>query len=249
MELNYILLIFVGFVAGIINTLAGGGSLITLPVLIFMGLPEAIANGTNRIAILLQTASAVSGYKSKGVTTFPFSLYLGVCALLGSIIGASIAIDIDGETFNKILAIVMVVVGCLLVFNKKQTALVVLKERTRGKPLATSCFIFFFIGIYGGFLNAGIGLVMLLVLPYINKLSLVKANATKVTVAFIYTTAAVVVFVLNDKINWTYGLVMATGNVLGAWLSSRYSVKKGDPFIRYALFIIVTGLAIKLWFF
>ena len=116
MELNYILLVFVGFLPGIINTLAGGGSLITLPVLIFMGLPEAIANGTNRIAILLQTASAVSGYKSKGVTTFPFSLYIGLSALVGSVIGASIAVDINGTTFNRILAIVMVVVVVLRVW-------------------------------------------------------------------------------------------------------------------------------------
>jgi uncharacterized membrane protein YfcA len=249
MELNYILLIFVGFLAGVINTLAGGGSLITLPVLIFMGLPEAIANGTNRIAILLQTASAVSGYKSKGINTFPFSLYIGLSALVGSVIGASIAVEIHGTTFNRILAIVMVVVVLLIVFGKNKKLLSNTPEITTGKTLFASCIIFFFIGIYGGFLNAGIGVVMLLVLPYMNKLSLVKANATKVTVAFIYTTAAVVVFIVNDKINWTYGLTMAIGNVSGAWLASRYSVKKGDRFIRIALLVIVTGMAMKLWFF
>jgi uncharacterized membrane protein YfcA len=137
----------------------------------------------------------------------------------------------------------------LIVFGKNKKLLSNTPEITTGKTLFASCIIFFFIGIYGGFLNAGIGVVMLLVLPYMNKLSLVKANATKVTVAFIYTTAAVVVFIVNDKINWTYGLTMAIGNVSGAWLASRYSVKKGDRFIRYALLVIVTGMAIKLWFF
>lgn len=249
MDFDLLILIAVGFCAGIINTIAGGGSLLTLPLLIFMGLPPAIANGTNRIAILFQTASSVAGFRSKGVYTFPFSLYLGASAFLGSIIGAKIAIDIKGDTFNKILAIIMFVVVLLIVFKPKKTSLEAISERTTGKHLWISVVIFFFVGIYGGFINAGIGFIMLLLLPMINKLSLVKANATKVTVAFIYTTAAVVLFIINDKIDWKLGLTLAIGNSAGAWFASRYSVKKGDGFIRVALLIIVSAMAIKLWFF
>ncbi len=248
-ENDWIVLISIGIFAGALNTIAGGGSLLTLPFLIFLGLPPSIANGTNRIAILFQTASAVSGFKSKGITTLPFSIYIGISAFIGSIIGAQIAIDIKGETFNKILSIVMLVVVVLIVFKKTPTSLSELTERTSGKHLWISICIFFFIGIYGGFINAGIGFIMLLVLPMVNRLSLVKANATKVTVAFIYTTAAVVLFILNDKINWKYGLILALGNSIGAWVGSRYSVKKGDKFIRAVLFIVVTAMAIKLWFF
>ena len=116
---HYLLLVGVGFVVGFINTVAGGASLISLPVLIFLGLPPAVANGTNRVAIALQTAIAVAGFKSKGVSTFPFNLYLGVAALLGSLIGAYIAVDIRGETFNRILAIIMVVVVLIIVFKPK----------------------------------------------------------------------------------------------------------------------------------
>ncbi|WP_010135258.1 sulfite exporter TauE/SafE family protein [Ochrovirga pacifica] len=243
------LLIVVGFVAGIINTIAGGGSLLTLPLLIFMGLPEAIANATNRVAIFFQTASAVSGFKSKGVSTFPFSIYVGISASLGSFIGVQFAIDIDGELFKKILSVVMIVVVLLIVF-KKQNKLQDLKtEKTSGKHLWFSIIAFFFVGLYGGFLNAGVGFIMLLILPAINKFSLVKANATKVTVAFIYTSIALLVFILNDKVNWRLGLTLAIGNSLGAWFGSRYSVKKGDNFIRIALFVIVTAMAVKLWFF
>lgn len=248
-EYDWMILIIIGIFAGALNTIAGGGSLITLPFLIFLGLPPAIANGTNRIAILFQTATAVSGFKSKGVTTFPFSLYIGTSALIGSIIGAQIAVDIKGDTFNKILSIIMVVVVLLIVFKKKATSIEEFSERTTGKHLWISIVAFFFIGIYGGFINAGIGFIMLLILPIINRLSLVKANATKVTVAFIYTTVAVAIFIFNDKINWKYGLILAIGNSTGAWLASRYSVKKGDDFIRIALLVIVSGMAIKLWFF
>ena len=98
-----IILIVIGFLAGVINTLAGGGSLFTLPVLIFLGLPPNIANGTNRIAIVMQSLTGTLGYKSKGVSSFPFNIYLGISASIGALIGAQVAIDLDGKLFNKIL--------------------------------------------------------------------------------------------------------------------------------------------------
>ncbi|PTM07238.1 MAG: integrase [Bacteroidetes bacterium] len=247
-DYNLLYLVVAGFIAGFINTIAGGGSLITLPVLIFLGLPPSIANGTNRIGILLQTFTGAVGYRSKGIKTFPFSIYCGISALIGSVIGAQIAIDIKGETFNKILAAVMVMVVLLIVFKPKVSVEQVI-ERTSGKHLWISIIVFFFLGIYGGFLNAGIGFILLLFLAYFNKMSLVKANATKVTIACIYTFAAVVMFVINDKINWTYGIILALGNIVGAWLSSRWAVKKGDGYVRIFLIIMVTAMAIRLWFF
>lgn len=112
--LDLILLIIIGFITGIINTIAGGGTLLTLPALIFMGLPPHIANGTNRIAILLQTGVAALGFKSKGISVMPFSIYLGIAAMLGGLIGAQLAVDIRGDLFNKILSVVMIVVMVLI---------------------------------------------------------------------------------------------------------------------------------------
>ena len=113
-------LVFIGFLAGVINTLAGGGSLFTLPVLIFLGLPPHVANGTNRIAIVVQSLSGAVGFKSKGISSFPFNVYLGISASVGAYLGAQIAIDIDAYIFNKILAILMVVVGILILFRQKK---------------------------------------------------------------------------------------------------------------------------------
>lgn len=249
MDYNLLLLVGVGFIAGAINTIAGGGSLITLPMLIFMGLPEAVANGTNRIALFLQTGTAVAGFKSKGVTTFPFSIYVAISASIGSFIGAQFAIDISGALFKKILSVVMIIVVFLIVFMKNKKRTEELKERTTGKHLWYSVIAFFFIGLYGGFLNAGVGFIMLLILPLINRFTLVKSNATKVTVVFVYMGIALGVFILNGKVDWKLGLTMALGNALGAWFASRYSVKKGDGFIRIVLLFVVSGMAIKLWFF
>ena len=115
--LQYLLLIVIGFVVGFINTIAGGGSLISLPFLIFMGLPPAVANGTNRVAIVIQTFMATMGFRSKGISTFPFNTYIGLSALLGAIIGAKIAVDIDEGIFNKVLAIIMLVVMLIIIFK------------------------------------------------------------------------------------------------------------------------------------
>ncbi|WP_405206515.1 sulfite exporter TauE/SafE family protein [Aquimarina sp. LLG6339-5] len=241
-----ILLVIVGFIAGVINTIAGGGSLLTLPMLIFMGLPPAIANGTNRIGIFIQSITSVAGFKSKGIKPSIFSVYLGLSALIGSLIGAKIAIDIKGETFNKILAIVMLIVVLFMVFKPKVN-LVDFTERIQGKYRVYSIIIFFIIGIYGGFIQAGVGIFILLALSTINRMSLVSSNAVKALVVFIYTIGALIIFAYNSQINYLYGFVLAFGNASGGWIASRWSVKKGDGIVKVFLVIMVIAMAIKLW--
>jgi uncharacterized protein len=250
MEEYYKLLILipVGIIAGFVNTVAGGGSLLSLPVMIFMGLPPAMANGTNRVAIFLQNISGVAGFKSKGVSVFPYSLWVGISALLGAIIGAKISVDLDDKTFNHIIALVMVGVVLLTVFNPGSRAEKAVEDLSK-KAQFIGIIAFFFVGIYGGFIQAGVGFIILGSLTYINKLSLVKANSIKVFVVLIYTIAALAVFIIEDQINWLYGLVLAIGNMTGAWVASRYSVEKGDKWIKRFLIVMVTILAIKLWFY
>jgi hypothetical protein len=247
-SLDLIFLIVIGLVAGIINILAGGGSLLTLPLLIFLGLPSGVANGTNRVAIIIQNVFSVSGFKSKGVSSFPYSIYLAISATFGAIIGALIAVDIKGELFNRILSVIMIIVVVYLVFNHKKSNKELI-ERITGKHFWLGILAFFFVGIYGGFIQAGVGFIMLLALSAINNFTLVKSNAIKVFVALIYSLSAVAIFAFNDMINWKYGLVLSIGNAVGGWWASRWSVKKGDGLVKNVLIIMVTVMAIKLWFF
>ena len=242
------LLIIVGFFAGIINTLAGGGSLFTLPVLIFLGLPPSVANGTNRIVIVIQSLGGTLGYQSKKINTFPFPIYLGVIASIGSLIGAQIALQLDGAIFNRILAVIMLIVG-LLILIRQNSLSSNLPERLTGKYLIYAVLGFFIIGIYGGFINAGIGIVIMIFLNRLNRLSLVKTNATKVLVVMIYSTVALIFFAFNDAVNWKLGLLMALGTLFGAWWASRWSVRKGDRVIRIAMLLTIFIMSIKLWFF
>ena len=244
---DILLLIGAGIFAGSVNTIAGGGSLLTLPLLIFMGLPSSVANGTNRIAIAVSTLSANIGYASKNVVTHPFSIYLGISALFGAILGARIAIEIEGAIFNRILAIIIIMVVMIMVLKPKM-AEHLSHERTTGKHLAISLAAFFFIGIYGGFINAGIGFIIMLFLNIFNRMNLVRVNAAKVGIAFIYTIGALATFAVSGNVNWLYGLILAIGTSIGAWTASRFSVDKGEWFIKIVMIIMVMFMALKLWF-
>ncbi|QSE99245.1 sulfite exporter TauE/SafE family protein [Fulvivirga lutea] len=243
-----LLLLGTGILASFLNVTSGGGSLVSLPVLIFLGLPPTIANASNRIGIISQNLFAVAGFRSKGVHAWPYSLYIALSAFLGAIIGAKISVDLSDDIFQKVIAIVMVGVVLLTVFNSKKTNTII-KENMSVKAQVLGVIVFFFVGIYGGFIQAGVGFIMIAALTGINGFSLVKTNSAKVFVALIYTLSAVAVFIYEDVINWTYGLTLAAGNAIGGWLTSRWSVKKGDKWIKRILVITVTALAIKLWFY
>ena len=249
MELTEALIVIAaGTVAGFLNVVAGGGSLITLPLLIFLGLPSAVANATNRIAIVGQNIFAVAGFSSKGVSTWPYSLYLGVSALVGAVIGARIAVDIEDKLFNRILSVVMVLVAVAILIKplKKPGQQ---EERLEFKYQVIGIISFFGVGIYGGFIQAGVGFIMIPILTSINRLSLVKTNSAKVFVALTYSSAALVVFIVEGMLNWGIGLTLALGNAVGGWIGSRWSVAKGDVWIRRVLIVAIVVLSVKLWFF
>ena len=250
MELAFndvIILLICGVIAGFINTVAGGGSLLTLPILIFMGLPSNIANGTNRIAIFMQNIFSISGYKSRGVSDFKYSSWLSVSSLIGSIIGAKIAINIDEDMFNKILSVVIIIVVLTIIYNKKTFN--INSENISIEKKIISVIMFFFIGIYGGFIHAGVGFLILSILSNYNGIQLSKANSIKVFVVFVYTFFALIVFIMENKINWILGINLGIGNSIGGWIASRWSYNKPDKIIKIFIIISSAIMAIKLWYF
>jgi hypothetical protein len=243
-----IFLILTGILAGFLNTVAGGGSLLTLPLMIFMGLDSVVANATNRVAIIFQNIFAVAGFKSKGVFIYPYGIYLGLASITGAVIGAKISVEIDSDLFNKILAIIMVAVVVWTILDRSGNSDET-KERLDKRHQIYGVIMFFFIGIYGGFIQAGVGFLIIAGVTIVNRLSLVKTNSLKVLAALMYTSSALIVYIIEDKINWTWGLTLAVGNSAGGWIASRWSVKKGDKWIKRVLFVTVIVLAISLWFF
>ncbi len=252
------LLAVLGIIAGILNVIAGGGSLLTLPTMIFMGLPEAVANGTNRVAILAQNISAVSGFRKKGFSDFKLSLTLSLVSVPGALLGAHTGALIRGDLFNTILALVMIAIIILMAWkekekkNKKKPAQA--PTTTPNESVLTPTRLFWGhigmvgVGFYGGFIQAGVGFLLMAVLHNVMRLDLVRVNMHKVFIVATFTLAALLVYLAHGKIWWIPGLCLAVGNSIGGWFGSQLSVNKGETFIRRVLYIALLAMAAKLLF-
>ena len=241
------LLFVVGTIAGILNVLAGGGSLLTLPLLIFMGLPGAVANGTNRIAIFCQNIFAIQGFRKRGVMPMDLALLCTPPALLGSWVGANLAISMDDQLFKRVLAMVMIGV---LIFTavdpmKRFRKEGILLSGGRKVLIAVS---FFGVGIYGGFVQAGVGFIVITAL-LIHGLDLVRINAIKVFVIFAYTFIALGVFIYHGQVDYSLGIALAVGNSTGGFIGAKLAVDKGHDWIKKVVTATVLIFAIKLLLF
>lgn len=243
---EYILITAVGFLAAFMNTVGGGGSLFSVPILTFLGLPITAANATSRVAILFQNIFAVFGFKSKGVKLpWPYSIYLGLSSLGGGVMGSLLASRIDDEVFSKIFVGIMFLSVFLILYDPFKSKG---EEKLDTKSQVIGSILFFFLGIYGGFVQAGIGFMVIAVLSLVNRLNLVTSNYVKVFAAIVYTGVSVVVFGLEGKIDWWIGLVLAIGHAFGGWYASRWSVGAGEVWIKRVMIVSIIAMAIKLWF-
>jgi len=245
-EYAYILLFFAGVLAGFVNVMAGGGSALTLPLLIFLGLDGATANGTNRLAILIQNVFAVWSFKRQKQAAFKQSFYFALATLPGAVIGALTAVRLTDFWFRKILGIVIVFVIFSLLIPKPHA-----KNESKRKDPKSGFMLYlslFGIGFYGGFIQAGVGFLLMSALYYLANLDLVRVNVHKVFIVFIYTVPALAIFALTGNIDWLLGFILAAGNALGGWLSAHLAVKKGIKIVRLVLLFAFILMAAKLIF-
>lgn len=239
-------LIIAGLFVGFINTLAGGGSIISLSLLMFMGLPGQIANGTNRIAISLQTFTASFKFKKAGLLKSKKGILLGIPAVFGSIVGSYIAIEIDDSLFEKIIVFVMFAM-LIFIFYKPSVWLKGREDLVQKKAGWIQYLIFFLIGIYGGFVHAGIGYLLLIALVLGSGFNLVEANALKVLIVFMYVPFSLVIYIINDQVYYLYGFIMAIGNIIGAIIASHFAIEKGANFVRWVILIVVIFTALHVF--
>lgn len=222
--------------------MAGGGSSLTLPALIFLGLDGAMANGTNRVAIVLQNVSAAWSFHREKVSRVQQSLQLAVFTLPGAILGAVLAVNISDAWFQRILGIIMVGVVISMVIPRSRN-----KETT--PEGTTSWWIYpamFGIGFYGGFIQVGVGFLLMAALYHLLRLDLVFVNMHKVTIVLIYTLPALAIFAWTNNVNWTLGLGLAAGNMFGGWWAAKLAVRRGEKVIRYVLILAILLMAAKI---
>ncbi|MCA1756487.1 MAG: sulfite exporter TauE/SafE family protein [Bacteroidales bacterium] len=242
----YPAIVAVGLVTGFINTLAGSGSLLTLPFLMFLGLPANVANGTNRVGVLMQSIVGAFSFRKQKVFNFSEGTVLLLPATAGALLGAIIAVDLNEELMETII-------GGLLIFMffvilvKPEKWIREHADKINSKPTFWNIVISFLIGIYGGFIQAGVGFFLLAWLVLGVGADLVKANALKVFIVMGFTLVALVVFFVNRQVDLKIGLILAAGNMGGAWIAAKSAVKRGAVFVRWILLITVFLAGLKLF--
>ncbi len=237
------LLAGVGVISGFLNVLAGGGSLLALPVLIFLGLPGNVANGTNRVAIVAQNASAVTSFFKQGYSDLRTMLTLALCAVPGAALGAYLGTQVSGELFNRILGGLMILLLILMSRKKRDV-----ETTEKPKRLVLGHILMAAVGFYGGFIQAGVGFFLMAVLYRVVGLDLVRVNAFKVFIIGIYTLVALAIFADKGQVLWLLGAALAVGTTAGGWIGAHFTVKRGEGLIRVILNVVLVVMAIRLLF-
>jgi len=248
-------LALVGVAAGWINVMAGGGSLLTVPVMLFFGLPGPVANGTNRVAILVQNVVAVATFRSKGFSDFRMSLTLALCAAVGAAGGAQLGVKLDGEAFERVIAVVMVAVLVLMATGwDKKVSEVADDPGNSGADAATAKprnlvlghVLMIGAGVWGGFIQIGVGFILMPILARVMGFDLVRVNMHKVAIVLVYTIVALALYAAQVQIVWMAGLSLAVGNALGGWLGAHTTIAKGEVWVRRVFIIAIVVFVIKL---
>lgn len=239
----YGMLVAAGFVAGIVNTIAGGGSFLTLPALMLFGLDPQLANGTNRVAVLCSSGSAVATFHRHGQLDRRLAVRLSIPTLFGVPWGALLAIYLPPTAFEAFFGMVFLLMAVLLMLNPRRII-----ENTTPTPAKMYLLwpLFFGIGVYVGFIQAGMGILLLLAMSLLNTGDLVASNGIKNLIGFLVTLLATLVFVVYGQVDWLPGLTMAGGNLAGGFVGAKLAIKKGNRLIFSFLIVVMLATGIKL---
>lgn len=229
-----------GIAAGFINTMAGGGSLLTLPALMLLGLPPNVANGTNRLAVVSQSLLGVLSFHREGKLHTKAMVPVTAPAVLGAIAGAVVAAIAPPEILEPVLLGTMIAMALVMLLMPK----LVMAEpdevpRSPWKHFP-SWLGLFGAGVYGGFVQAGVGFVLLAVLGGLLRYDAVRANALKLVCTLVFTLPALAIFVVAGQVEWIPAVLLALGTMMGSFLGVRFAVKAN----RRVLHAIIVAMVI-----
>jgi len=256
MEVWYLVLLAVaGVVAGFLNVLAGGGSLIVLPIMVLLlGMPGPLANGTTRFAILAQNVTAIAGFRRKGYSDFRLSCSLALCSLPGGALGAWYGTKLDGVWFNRTLALVMIGVMIIMALDKKKPPAPKAEPGAdapevcpiSARQLLLGHGLMVLVGFYGGFIQAGVGFILMAVLHRVVGLDLVRVNMHKVFIVAAYTVVAIILFAGSGNVLWAHSIILAVTMSAGGWIGTHVAVTRGESVIRAVLNVTLALMIIRL---
>jgi len=236
---TYPLLFFVGAAVSFVNSVSGGGSVLSLPFLIFLGLPSATANGTNRLGVLIGSAASLMAFRSKGIFLPRLAWRVGWPAAIGSMAGSLLAVRLPDKVFEPILAAVILFVVIMTIRDDGAVGEGGSAPELRGGWIAFLAYLG--IGLYGGFIHAGSGLIMMYAFSRLGNLDLFQVNALKVSNTVLFLSISLLTFAAAGKIDWPMATILAAGNLAGGWAGSHWQVRKGTAWVKR--FLLWSGLA------
>ena len=237
-----------GFLAGVVNTLAGNGSAITLTILTeVLGLPGTVANGTNRIGIAAQSVLSAYGFHRHGRLNVRDKWQYLLPIILGAIVGIYVATQVDNEQFRKVFRYLMVVMLFVILIKPKRW----LRETDSENkpPLVLMVPLTFALGFYGGFIQMGMGVFFLALMVLVGRFSLLDSNAMKIFVIAIYTFIALFLFQMNGLVDWKTGSILAIAQAAGGFLTANYASQspKANLWAHRLLIVVVLAAVVKLF--
>jgi uncharacterized membrane protein YfcA len=249
--LSIVVLFFAAMIAGALNSVAGGGSFITYPALVFGGVPVINANTTSTIALWPGTVASIGAYRKEIAAERAGLWPLLVASLIGGTIGALILLGTPQSTFAKLLPFLLLLATLLFAFGKRVSERV--RKTVSKADLPTSTLrggvilLQFVIALYGGFFGGGIGMMMLAAFALLGMDNIHRMNGMKTLMAGVINGAAVIIFVINGAIYWPQAVVMIGGAIIGGYTGATYAQRINPVLVRQ--FVIVVGFALTVIFF
>lgn len=238
------ILALAGVAAGFVNTLAGGGSMLTLPALLFVGLPAEVANGTNRVGVVAHSIAATLGFRRAGQVDYQAATSLIMPTLLGGLCGAWLAADVIPHAWlEPVLLGTMLIMAIAMMFRPKSLAPTPEEAEPRSLGPASALGLFC-AGVYGGFVQAGVGLVLIAVLGGMLRIDLVRSNAIKVLATLGFNVVALGIFAYSGQVDWVAGLILAISSTIGAVVGVRVAVDVDPRMVRGVILAAVLATCV-----
>ncbi len=235
------LLALAGFVSSALNMVSGGGSFLTLPLLIFLGLPAGEANATNRVGVVAQNITGVLSFHSHGVLDWGFARRTFLPCAIGAVLGSYAALHVGDHELRRVFSVLMLLMTLFALVDPGRFR----PERPAART-ALAALGFLGAGFYGGFIQAGVGFIVLALTSLLG-LDLVRGNAVKVFLVLVQTSLSLAVFTWAGKVAWRPGLAMAFGCCLGSLAGVRLTVLKGHAWVQRVVTVTVVVFALLLW--
>ena len=232
------LLLVTGFLAGIIKTLAGGGSNLTLPALMVMGMPAEVANATNRVGVAIQGLTAVAGFRRHNKLDTDDTVPILVPSVIGGLLGAAAAAYAPSGWIKPLLLGTMLTMALVILVKPSMVAPEPGTPSRKVRDTPSSWWGLGLAGFYGGFVQAGVGFVLLAALAGTLRYDLVRANALKMLCTLVFTIAALGLFIAEGLVMWLPGLILAFGTMFGANMAVKMAINAKPDTLKWFLFIM-----------